>query len=189
MIKDNEMLATVKDVADRLNDLGINYMVTGSVALGVYVPARTTFDVDIVVEMGSTDARRFEKKFMNDYYVDASSIVRAEKDQSMFNIINNSTMVKVDCIVRKQDRFEIEKFTRRQRAEIAGVEFWVSGKEDLILSKLKWAADTHSARQFEDIDRLLETGTDDKFLSDNIKKMELQEVWEAFGQWKTQVRK
>ena len=120
MIEQNEMLATVKDVAERLNDLGINYMVTGSVALGVYVPARTTFDVDIVVEMGSADAQRFEKRFMQDYYVDASSIVRADQDRSMFNIINNSTMVKVDCIVRKQDRFEIEKFTRQQRRDRRG---------------------------------------------------------------------
>ena len=69
------------------------------------------------------------------------------------------------------------------------MEFWVSGKEDLILSKLKWAADSHSARQFEDIDRLLETGIDDAFLSDNIEKMDLQKVWEAFEQWKTQAAK
>ena len=33
MIEENEIVATVKDVAERLNDLGINYMVTGSVAL------------------------------------------------------------------------------------------------------------------------------------------------------------
>ena len=189
MIEFNEMLKTLQDVAARLNDLGINYMVTGSVALGVYVPARTTFDIDIVLEISSADAARFEKRFSPEYYVDAVSIARAGERQSIFNIINNSTLVKVDCIVKKRDRFELERFSRRQRGEIAGVEFWVIGKEDLILSKLKWAADSHSARQFEDIERLLDTGVDEQFLSDNIKKTDLLEVWGAFGQWKTQVRK
>jgi len=189
MIEFNEMLLTIKDVAGRLNDLGINYMVTGSFAMGIYVPARTTYDIDIVVEIGSIDAERFEKRFIDDYYVDASSIVRADEHQSMFNIINNSTLVKVDCIVKKRDHFEVEKFARRLKAEIGGVEFWVIGKDDLILSKLRWAAGSHSARQFEDIDRLLETGTNITFMTDSIEKMGLREVWEAFGQWKIQARK
>jgi hypothetical protein len=189
MIEENEIVATMKDAAERLNDLGINYMVKGSVALGVYVPARTTFDIDILVEMNSADAARFERKFVQDYYVDASSIVRANEHQSIFNIINRSTLVKVDCIVKKRDRFELEKFSRRQSAEVGGVEFWVIGKEDLILSKLKWAAGSHSPKQFEDIERLLETGVDEQFLSDNIEEMDLREVWEAFGRWKIQARK
>lgn len=189
MIEPNEMLRTLQDVAKRLNDLGINYMVTGSVALGVYVPARTTFDIDIVLEIGSADAGRFEKRFLPDYYVDALSIVRAGEKESIFNIINNSTLVKVDCIVKKRGHFEVERFSRRQRGEIAGVDFWVIGKEDLILSKLKWAADSHSSRQFEDIERLLETQVDEHFLSDNIKKLDLHKVWEAFGKWKIQARK
>lgn len=183
------MLKTLQDVAERLNDLGMRYMVTGSVALGVYVPARTTFDIDMVLEIDSSDAKRFENRFSPDYYVDALSIARASERQSIFNIINNSTLVKIDCIVRKRDRFEIETFSRRERGEIAGVEFWVTGKEDLILSKLKWAGNSHSTRQFEDVERLLETGVDEQFLSDNIKKTGLIEVWRAFHHWKTQARK
>ncbi|MCA1590659.1 MAG: hypothetical protein LC730_05625 [Acidobacteria bacterium] len=189
MIEQNEMLSTMRDVAERLNDLGINYMVTGSFAMGVYIPARTTFDIDVVLEINSTEAEKFEKRFMVDYYVNAASIVRAGEQRSMFNIINNSTLVKVDCIIKKDDRFEAEKFARRQSAEIAGVKFWVIAKEDLILSKLKWAVGSHSSRQFEDVGCLLETGIDDEFLSDSIERMELEEVWGAFCQWRTQTAK
>ena len=91
--------------------------------------------------------------------------------------------------MKKRDRFELEKFSRRQSAEVGGVEFWVIGKEDLILSKLKSASGSHSPKQFEDIERLLETGVDDRFLSDNIEKLDLREVWEAFGRWKIQARR
>ncbi len=189
MISQNEMLMTMQDVVRRLNALGINYMVTGSVAMGLYVTARTTFDIDIVVEINSADARRFEAGFRDNYYVDESSIIRADQRKSMFNIINNTTLVKVDCIVKKRDRFEIEKFERRIKATIGGDEYWVIGKEDLILSKLRWASESYSERQFEDIDRLLVSGIENQPFLDNIAKLGLEQVWEVFSQWKIRAKK
>ena|SRR5215213_1587101 len=187
--EENEMLATMKDVAERLNDLGIKYMVTGSFAMSAYAKARTTMDIDVVLEISSNDAKRFEKRFLGDYYVDALSIVNADRHQSMFNIINNSTLIKVDCIVRKKDPFEVEKFARRRPYEIGGVEFWVIGKDDLILSKLKWAAQSHSERQFEDIRNLLEAGTDEGAIKSLVSVMGLEDVWKAFEEWKIRIAK
>ncbi len=189
MIEQNEMVSTLIDVAERLDGLGIKYMVTGSFAMASYVTARTTMDIDIVLEIKASDASRFEQKFIGDYYVDVLSIVRAYEHQSMFNIINNTTLVKVDCILKKQDAFEIEKFERRQSSEIGGLKFWVIGKEDLILSKLRWAQNTHSERQFEDIRNLLESGADDSFLSAHIDRIGLKDVWMAFEEWKIRVEK
>lgn len=189
MIEQNEMIATLVDVSERLRSLNVNYMVTGSFAMSAYVPARTTMDIDIVLEISAGDATRFERRFAGDYYVAASSIVRASERLSMFNIINNSTLVKVDCIIKKRDRFEIARFERRRRTKIGNTEFWVIGKEDLILSKLKWASGSHSERQFEDIRKLLESGADDMFLSEMIEQMDLNDVWEAFQQWKIRAAK
>lgn len=187
--EDNEMLVTMKDVAERLNDLGINYMVTGSFAMSAYAKARATMDIDVVLEMGSSSARRFQERFSGDYYVDEQLIENAEMHQSMFNIINNTTLIKVDCILKKNDRFEVEKFTRRRLAEIGGVEFWVISKEDLILSKLKWAANSHSERQFEDIRNLLEAGTDEEAIKSQVQIMGLDEAWKAFEEWKIRIAK
>ena len=189
MTRQNEMLITLEDVARRLNALGINYMLTGSVAMGLYVPARTTFDIDIVVEISSADSQRFEASFREDYYVDETSIIRANDRESMFNIINNTTLVKVDCIVKKRDRFEIEKFERRIKTRIGGEEFWVIGKEDLILSKLRWASDSYSERQFEDINRLIESGIENPSFFDNIMKLNLDTVWDVFNKWKIRTAK
>jgi len=183
------MLVTMKDVAQRLDDLGISYMVTGSFAMSAYTTARTTMDIDVVIEIRSGDAARFEQRFKGDYYVNAPSIRRAESDQSMFNIINNATLIKVDCIVRKKDPFEIEKFSRRRRSDIGGVEFWIISKEDLILSKLKWAADSHSERQFEDIRDLLEGDIDQEFITERIARIGLADVWKVFEEWKIRIMK
>jgi hypothetical protein len=146
-------------------------------------------DIDVVLEISASDAERFTKRFAGDYYVDSSSIRRAHDRQSMFNIINNGTLVKVDCIVKKQGQFESEKFDRRQRSKIGGVEFWVISKEDLIISKLEWAKDSHSELQFRDVRNLIETGVDAAFVSGAVTKRDLNETWKAFEQWKTQAGK
>jgi hypothetical protein len=189
MIEQNEMVVTLVDVSQRLNSLDISYMVTGSFAMAAYVTARTTMDIDIVLEINASDANRFERTFADDYYVTAASIVRASESSSMFNIINTSTLVKVDCIVKKQDRFETERFERRRKTMIGDTEFWVIGREDLILSKLKWASGSHSERQFEDVRNLLNSGADITFVEESVGKMDLSEVWNAFEEWKTRVAK
>lgn len=167
----------------------MEYMVTGSVAMSVYATARTTFDIDVIVEIGATDDERFERRFRGDYYVDAESIRTARQRQSMFNVLNFDTGVKVDLIIRKQTEFEAEKFARRRRCRIGEVEFWVISKEDLILSKLAWAKDSHSERQFSDVRNLLESGADEAAIGTLIRDEGLDEVWEAFLHWKIQAEK
>ena len=189
MIDTNEMVATLADVVSRLDELGIRYMVTGSFAMSIYATARTTMDIDIIVEIGSTKADRFEAKFSPDYYVSAASVRRAEQHCSMFNMLSNLTGVKVDCILRKRDKLESEKFDRRRRATLGAIEFWVIAKNDLILSKLRWAKDSHSELQFRDIRNLVESGVDERVILDQVKSERLQEVWKAFEKWKTRIAK
>ena len=165
MITGNSMIDTLKDFASRLDDLGIGYMVTGSFALSAYATARTTMDIDVIIEIGPGDALRFANRFLGDYYVNADSIDRAISGNSMFNIISNINGVKVDCIVRKPSPFEKAKFNRRRLSEIDGVPFWVISKEDLIISKLAWAKDSLSEKQFGDIRNLVESGIESSFLS------------------------
>lgn len=189
MIEQIEMFETLRDVIERLDDLKIPYMLTGSFAMGVYVPARTTMDIDVVIEINSDNANAFEEQFAGDYYVSSSSIKRAVNNTSMFNIISNSTFVKVDCILKKPDRFEVEKFGRRKENYLSGIKVWVIGLEDLILSKLKWARESFSERQFEDVRKLMEAGADRDLIRSQVVEMNLTSVWERFEQWKTQIRK
>lgn len=189
IIQPNEMLATAADVVSRLDDLNMPYMVTGSFAMSTYATARTTMDIDVVLEIAPDDAERFEAKFQPDYYVDATSIRRAHQRQSMFNMLDNRTGVKVDCIIRKHDKLQTERFTRRRRATLGGVNFWVIAKNDLILSKLSWAKDSHSELQFRDIRSLIESGVDEAAIMSAIRHEQLEEAWEAFEAWKIQASK
>lgn len=189
MIADDEMLVTLNDVITRLDDLGVPYMVTGSFAMSTYVTARTTFDIDIVVEIKGVEGKRFEERFRDGYYVSSSSVERAKEHQSMFNMLSDRTGLKVDCILLKDDKFEQKKFERRRRANLGGIEFWVIAKNDLILSKLKWAKDSHSELQFRDIQKLLESGVTEREIVAEVEDQNLQAVWQAYIEWTIRAKK
>ncbi|MGH9820869.1 MAG: hypothetical protein ACRD43_11925 [Pyrinomonadaceae bacterium] len=183
------MIETLKDFIQRLDELGIEYMITGSFAMHAYATGRLTYDIDAIIEISSRDAGRFELKFLPDYYVDEISIRNAIERNSMFNVLNLSNGVKVDCIIKKATEIEAEKFERRRKTEIDGIGFWVISKEDLILSKLEWAKDSLSEKQFLDIRSLVESGIDDIRFLEQVRQLNLSEVWEEFEKWKIQAEK
>lgn len=185
----NEIFDTLNDVVVRLNDLGVEYMVTGSVAMSGYVTARATMDIDVIIEIEQSDIPKFERRFAGDYYVSLESIRQAKERHSMFNVLNFATGIKVDFITRKPTAFETAKFLRRRLSRIGETEFWVIGKEDLILSKLWWARDSHSERQFEDVRRLIESGSDAAMIDDEVDAQGLGEVWKAYLEWTIRVQR
>lgn len=189
MITQNSMIDTLKDFVQRLDDLGIQYMITGSFAMHAYATGRLTFDIDAVIEVSSEDAGRFESKFLPDYYVDQISIIEAIDRNSMFNVVNLDNGVKVDCIIKKATKFEADKFGRRRKSEIDGISFWVISKEDLILSKLEWAKESFSERQFLDIRSLVESSIDHERVAEEIELLNLRNVWAEFEKWKIRIEK
>lgn len=161
MIRQEEQNDVLKDCAERLEHLGIEYMLTGSMALVHYAIPRTTMDIDIVLELTSKDVDAFIKEFETDYYVPHGRIRDAIDRSRMFNILNQKTVIKVDCVIRKDDAFQREAFSRRSRVNYAGYfEVWIISKEDLILSKLNWAKNTRSEMQMRDVGNLIRNDYD-----------------------------
>ena len=189
MLTQNSMLETLKDFVQRLDDLGIQYMITGSFAMHAYATGRLTYDIDVILDVSRWDAERFESRFLPDYYVDQIMISNAIERSSMFNVLNLANGVKVDCIIRKATAFEAEKFGRRRKSEIDEISFWVISKEDLILSKLEWAKDSLSEKQFLDIRNLVESGLDEELFQQQIGRLNLADVWKEFEKWKIRVEK
>ncbi len=157
-------LDVLRDVASRLDSAGIPYMLTGSMALNAYAQPRMTRDIDIVVELSADSVQRVEALFGDAYYVSAEAVSEAITRRSLFNLIHNTSIVKVDMIIRKPDEYRRLEFNRRVRLRVNGFEAWVVSKEDLILSKLLWSADSASEVQARDIRALLQTGTDAEYL-------------------------
>jgi hypothetical protein len=70
----------------------------------------------------------------------------------------------VDCIARKSSEYRRTEFERRRKITILDFTTWIASKEDLIISKLYWAKDSHSELQLRDVKNLLATGFDTAYL-------------------------
>ncbi|MBP7950740.1 MAG: nucleotidyl transferase AbiEii/AbiGii toxin family protein [Verrucomicrobiales bacterium] len=159
-----EELVVLRDITIRLESAGIDYMLTGSVALACHAQPRMTRDIDLVVAFDLKDAGRIAEVLGADYYVSAEAAREAVVHQSSFNAIHESTLIKVDFMVRKREDYRLNEFTRRMRMKVADFDLWVVSKEDLILSKLDWARESHSERQLADVENLIATGCDVAYL-------------------------
>src|ERR1044071_6824266 len=129
-------LDIVRDVSQRLDGAGIGYMLTGSMAMNYYAQPRMTRDIDVVVALRPIDAERLVKLFSSEYYVSREAVDSSIAHESLFNLIENESVIKVDCIVCKQNEYRLNEFSRLLRIRIQDFETWIVSKEDLILSKL-----------------------------------------------------
>lgn len=163
----SDELDVLKVVTARLEAGGISYMVTGSMAANFYTTPRMTRDIDLVVELYDRDISHVVSLFQDDYYIDREMVEQAVQNQSMFNMIHNALVVKVDCVVRKDTEYRREEFARRRPVIIAGQPVCIVSPEDLILSKLDWAKESRSQLQLDDVRNLLRSvqGLDPAYLS------------------------
>ena len=157
-------LDVLRDVSLRLESAGIAFMLTGSTAMNYYVQPRMTRDIDLVVEVAAAHTDVLVAIFADDYYVDRVAITKAIAQRSVFNIIHNLTIVKLDCIVLKNDQYRQEEFARRRQIMLRDFQTWIVSREDLTLSKLYWARDSRSELQFRDVKNLLSSDCDISYL-------------------------
>jgi len=75
--------------------------------------------------------------------------------QAAFNVIHVPTVIKIDCIVRKDTPYRRVEFARRRIIPVEGHAIRVVSPEDLVLSKLAWAKPSHSEMQLRDVRNLI----------------------------------
>lgn len=168
----------VRDISRRFERAGIAYMITGSMAMNYYAQPRMTRDIDVVIAIGPADAEQVAKLFQPDYYVSEENIRESIAHESIFNLIHQESVIKVDCIVRKNSEYRRTEFERRQKITLQDSPTFIASKEDLIISKLFWAKDSHSELQLGDVRNLLATGYDADYLRYWTRELELDNLVE-----------
>lgn len=141
----------LREATALLDDDRIPYMISGSIASTYYGRARATQDVDIIID---ADEERLMSLLraceLRSYYVDRQSALEALDGRSTFNVIDPSSGYKVDLIVRRDRPFSAAEFARRSRVRLPAGDVYMVSPEDALLSKLEWAQEGASERQYHD---------------------------------------
>ena len=157
-------LDVLKDVCERLERIGVAYMLTGSMAMNYYAQPRMTRDIDFVIEVEPAHSAKLVAAFESDYYVPREPLEQAIATRGMFNLLHLDSVIKVDLVVRKDDPYRRLEFERRALIALPGFKAWIASKEDLILSKLVWAKAGDSELQRRDVRNLLSTSAELAYL-------------------------
>ena len=171
-------LDILRDVTRKFDQLNIQYMLTGSLAMSYYSQPRMTRDIDLVVNISQTSIKKMETLFIADYYISIDSVINAIDNEFMFNLIHTESSIKVDCIVRKKEEYRLTEFERRQKIRLTDFDIYIVSKEDLIISKLIWFKDSNSELQKKDIKNLLVSGYDNDYLQRWILRLNLKKQYE-----------
>jgi hypothetical protein len=144
----------------------IPYMLTGSFASSVYGMNRGSADIDFVIAADEAGIRRLLDQLPEkDFYSELNQALEACQRNSMFNVIDQVTGLKIDFIFLKSRNFSQEEFRRRKQAMVWGVPLYIATPEDIVLSKLEWAKLGKSSRQVEDAAGILKVRADELDIS------------------------
>ncbi|MGB1204177.1 MAG: DUF6036 family nucleotidyltransferase [Chitinophagales bacterium] len=141
-------------VVKALEEEGINYMVVGGFATSYHNRARTTNDIDIVLQIYPKHIKSILKHFP-DWKGFEQSFMESVKLGMLFNITDLETGMRYDFITYKDSDYNWTAFNRRKKVTFFNKEFYMCTIEDLIISKLSWYNITPSEKQLEDIKFLL----------------------------------
>ncbi len=156
MIEDPIYLARKIDVL--LKSLDIPYYIGGSVASSFQGEVRYTEDLDLVVNIQSSQTQSMLEVFSKDFYISEIAIDDAMRGRtSSFNVIDLETTEKADIFVMRNDPFALSKMARRKlyvpvnRSESDAI--YLCSPEDTVLQKLVWSRMTknESQRQWRDV--------------------------------------
>ncbi len=141
-----------------LNELGIDYMVTGSVAGIVYGEPRLTHDVDLVLALARKDVHALHDAFpIDDFYCPPVEVIETERARSSrghFNLIHHDTGFKAD-IYLKSDALHDWGFAHRVKIPQDESFMWVAPPEYVVIRKLEYFREGGSEKHLRDIAMIL----------------------------------
>ncbi len=153
---DTETFRIVGAMAEALEALEISYAVGGSVASSVHGEPRSSFDVDILVDLDERRVDALAAALETEFFFDRDYARSACRNRSSFQVLHRKLFIKVDLFVcgsgvldREQLERRVSKSFPNQRARPISV----TAAENIVLRKLDWfrIGDEVSDRQWRDV--------------------------------------
>ncbi len=172
----------LQKVVEILDEGGVPYMLTGSLASAYYAVPRATQDLDVVIEAEEAGIDRIVRGLSEaGCYVDRDAAIEAHRTHGQFNAIDPTSGWKADLIVRKDRPYSWVEFDRRALVSLLDVQVTIASLEDVLIAKLEWSRPGDSALQRRDVLQLLERTweqIDHSYVEKWVTELGLRSEWE-----------
>lgn len=167
-----------------LDEAGLAYFVTGSVASMIYGEPRLTLDVDIILTLPQADLKKLTAAFpVEAFYIPPVEVLRIEAarpQRGHFNLLHHDTGYKADIYLAGNDPLHAWAFERRRQIDLDGTSIWFAPPEYVIIRKLQFYREGGSEKHLRDIRAMLDHTTPsqsdlDRFIAEHS----LEAEWQA----------
>jgi len=136
-MRDNPLIQSLKELCSFLEDQGIEYMLIGGLAVGIWGEPRATVDIDFLVSVKTNDFDLLRQKVKG-----SGRFIFIHDEPMIFGKISflratlkTNTDISVDFLFADDD-FKNEALKRKETVQIADFSVNISTPEDLIILKL-----------------------------------------------------
>jgi predicted nucleotidyltransferase len=136
-MNDNPLIKSLKELCLFLEAQGIEYMLIGGLAVGIWAEPRATVDIDFLVAIGLDDFDTLKQKL-----IESSRFVFIHDKPMVFGKITflratlkSNTDISVDFLFA-DDEFKNRALQRKETVKVNDFSLNISSPEDLILLKL-----------------------------------------------------
>src|SRR5947209_26328 len=127
-------------VLSALETLEIPYMLVGSFSSNYYGVARSTKDADFVVALGAHSIRHLADHLGSAFRLDPQMTFETTTMTTRHILEVVGIPFKIEIFHLSDDPHDQERFRRRRRVQLLNREISLPTAEDVIITKLRWAA-------------------------------------------------
>ena len=147
MTSDEAVVALVST----LERLAIPYVLTGSLASNFHGIPRSTRDADFVVDLPAEAVERIARALPSELAMDSLPSFETVTGTTRYLVRLRGSVFVVELFLLSDDAHDVARFARRLRIEALGRQLSVPTVEDVIVTKLRWAAGGARAKDIEDV--------------------------------------
>jgi hypothetical protein len=147
MTGDEAVLAVV----DGLEALGIAYMLVGSLSSNFYGIPRATQDADFVIQLGDVPMNELRQRLGPAFQLDRQTAFETVSMTVRHVLHVPGCNFKIELFRLSDEEHDQERFRRRVRANVLGREVWLPTAEDVVITKLHWAASRTPTKDRDDV--------------------------------------
>lgn len=150
--------------AQPLNQLGVRYLVSGSVAAMLYGEPRVTHDIDFVVFLRVSDVVKLPEVYPpQEFYVPPAEVISAEmarERRGHFNVIHADSGLKADFYTANREDLHAWAFRHARGYSIGDIRISLAPPEYVIVRKLEYYREGGSEKHVRDIRSMLAVSGD-----------------------------
>ena len=147
-------------VMDALDAAGIPFMLVGSFSSNLYGIARSTRDVDFVVQLENVSPMVIADRLGPEFLLDPQMSFETVTGTYRYVASHRASAFKVEFFLLSNDAHDQERFAHRRMEMMPGRQTYVASPEDVIITKLRWSKGGNRKKDIDDVRNVIRVQRD-----------------------------